>query len=157
MLIKALISLLLVSFACSLSSAVLALSEEAEQGRQYFAVCDACHNPSLDPPLAPPMWAVQQRYQKKSLDKERFIELLVAFVRSPSIEKANFKDAISMHGLMPLISLPEEALRSVATFIAETEFPPPCEHWKKNIARLKAVGNETHAEEDRNRILQFCQ
>lgn len=38
------------------------LSASAQQGKQAFAACNACHNPELDPPLAPPMYGVKKYY-----------------------------------------------------------------------------------------------
>jgi hypothetical protein len=46
-----------------------ALSPEASEGQALYPACHVCHDPTLDPPLGPPMWAVQRRYRNASLDR----------------------------------------------------------------------------------------
>ena len=51
------------------------LSELAVQGEAAFAICQSCHDASLNPPKAPPMYGVQRRYNIATfrlwLDKSR--------------------------------------------------------------------------------------
>ena len=139
-----------------LSLDVNALSPEGERGKQHFAVCDACHNPALDPPLAPPMWGVQRRYKRMAQDKEHFVELVAGFAKAPSEERAIFAKAVKIRGLMPPVPLPDEDLRHVATYIWEEQFPPPCAHWEIGAVQAEKSGDMAHAAKDRRMLERFC-
>lgn len=133
-----------------------AFSPEGASGKEHFTVCHACHNPTLNPPLAPPMWGVQRRYKRMSQSKEQFINSIASFAKAPSQEKAVFKHAIPVLGLMPPVVLPDQALKDVATYIWEEQFPPPCEHWKYGVTRAENAGDMAHAEKDRRMLKRFC-
>lgn len=134
----------------------LALSPEGEAGKKQFAVCSACHNPVLTPPLAPPMWGVQRRYKKLSHGKAQFITLVASYAKAPSEEKAVFSHAVQALGLMPPVTLPESQLRNIASYIWEEQFAPPCVHWKYGAARAQEAGDVAHARKHRRKIERFC-
>lgn len=133
-----------------------ALSPVALEGKQLFSVCNSCHNQAQDPPLGPPMWGVQRRYNRNSLDSEDFINSIVDFVKQPSLDKAIHDQAISQLGLMPPIALPDEQLKKIATYIFEETFPPPCKHWEIAVRRAEARGDQEHAAKDRRQLERFC-
>lgn len=147
---------MLIVIASVLAVNAYALSPEAANGKEQFALCQACHNPALEPPLAPPLWAVQRRYKKMSESKEHFVNSIAGFARAPSQEKAIFKHAIPVLGLMPPAALPDETLRDIATYIWDEQFPPPCEHWKHGVARAEKAGDSPHAKKDRSMLKRFC-
>ena len=146
----------LVVIASVLSVNGYAFSPEAASGKEQFAVCNACHNPELNPPLAPPMWGVQRRYKRMSQSKEHFINSIANFAKEPSEEKAIFKHAIPMLGLMPPVALPDQSLKDIAAYIWEEQFAPPCEHWKHGVTRAENAGDSAHAEKDRRMLKRFC-
>ncbi|MCP3849825.1 MAG: hypothetical protein GY694_06255 [Gammaproteobacteria bacterium] len=131
-------------------------SDSNKEGKEKFVICNACHNPALNPPLAPPMWGIQRRYKRMSVDKEDFINQVSQFAFIPSLEKAVFQEAVNKMGLMPKVELPEDDLKAVATFIWEENFPPPCEHWKIGAENAKTSGDVRHEEKDRRKLKRFC-
>ena len=144
---------------CSMMIAAnsFALSPEAEEGKTLFPACDVCHNPSMDPPLGPPMWGVKRQYQKNTMDEEDFVETMVDFVRAPSEEKVIHKEAFSQLGLMPPMPLPDDLLKKIATYILEEQFPPPCDHWRIAADRARAKGDLEHAAKDLRQLNRFCE
>ena len=147
---------ILIVIASTLSVNGYARSPEAANGKEHFPVCEACHNPALNPPLAPPMWGVQRRYKRMSQSREHFINSIANFVKAPSQEKAIFKHAIPVLGLMPPVVLPDKTLNEIATYIWEEQFQPPCEHWKYGVIRAEKAGDITHAEKDQRMLKKFC-
>jgi hypothetical protein len=139
-----------------LSVNAFALSPDAQEGEKHYASCNSCHNPELTPPLAPPMWGVQRRYTRQTTDKSDFINSIVTFSQSPTANKAIFKHAVEKLGLMPAISLPEQDLRNIATYIFEAQFPPPCTHWQYGVEASMKSGDLEHAEKDRRMLKKFC-
>ena len=150
------ISKLVLICLCLLSVAAYGFSPEGAEGKGKFAVCNACHNPALDPPLAPPMWGVQRRYKGIAQDRDQFINMVAGFAASPTLEKAVFRRAVTLLGLMPAVSLPEADLKEIAAYIWEEEFAPPCAHWENGAARAEQMGDSTHAEKDRVMLEMFC-
>ena len=134
----------------------LAFTPEADAGKEQFAVCNACHNPALEPPLAPPMWGIQRRYKMLAESKDQFIDLVAAFAAAPSQEKAIFTQAVENLGLMPPVALPDEQLRGIAAYIWEEQFAPPCAHWQYGAARAEKAGDIAHAQKDRRMMERFC-
>lgn len=139
-----------------LPMSVAALSPDATEGKQLFVICNSCHNEAQDPPLGPPMWGVQRRYQRNSLDNEDFIESIVSFVKNPTTETAIHDQALSQLGLMPPIVLPDEQLRKIASYLLEEKFPPPCKHWEIAVKRATARGDLAHAAKDSRQLDRFC-
>lgn len=133
-----------------------ALSPEAIEGKTLYPACEVCHNPAMDPPLGPPMWGVQRRYNRNSIDKEDFIESMVNFVKAPSIETAIHDEALGQLGLMPPMPLPDDLLKKIATYIAEEQFPPPCDHWRIAVDRAREKGDMEHAAKDMRQLKRFC-
>ena len=135
----------------------LALSPDAEVGKTLYPACHVCHDPSMKPPLGPPMWGVQRRYLNATIDEEDFVQRMVQFVKAPSREKAVHDEALEQLGLMPPLPLPDEMLKSIARYILEERFPPPCDHWKIAVARANERGDVTHAAKDQSMLDRFCQ
>ncbi|MCP3690397.1 MAG: c-type cytochrome [Gammaproteobacteria bacterium] len=150
------IQLALLLCAIAFSANGNALSPAAETGKQVFATCNACHDQALNPPKGPPMWGVQRRYKKHSPDDEAFVENVVNFVKSPSLERALNSQAVAQLGLMPAMPMPDSMLRNIAAYILEEKFPPPCDHWKIAITRAEEKGDMAHAQKDQNMFKKFC-
>jgi len=133
-----------------------ALSPEASEGQALYPACHVCHDPTLDPPLGPPMWSVQRRYRNLSLDEEDFVERIIAFVKAPSLEQALITPAVERLGLMPALPLPDEMLRKIAAYIWEADFAPPCEHWRNAARWAESTGDAEHAAHDARMLQRFC-
>jgi len=152
--VKVRISLLLVAIFFSATST--ALSPNAKEGKELYAACSVCHDQAMDPPKGPPMWGVQRRYKRHSIDDEAFVNNIVAFVKAPSLKIAIHDEAVKNLGLMPPMPLPDDMLRKIAAYILEEEFPPPCDHWKLAIMRAEEKGDVEHAQKDRKMYKRFC-
>ncbi len=135
-----------------------ALSPLAEEGKIYFSVCNACHNPDLEPPKAAPFFGIQRRYKRAYGSKEAVVQNIKSYVKQPSEEKALMRNAVKNLGLMPPLDLSDEILHKVATYIVEESFAPPCKHWEIAIQRLSQQADQTrHLNKDRRMYHRFCQ
>lgn len=134
------------------------LSASAQEGAKTFEVCNTCHNVALDPPKAPPMFGVSNRYKKSFPDQESFVAAVVDFVGHPSMDKVVMKRPAQKMGLMPPMPLPKEQLTNIANYLYEYPFPPPCEHWKIAVKIAETEGKvDDHIEHDKRKIQRFCQ
>lgn len=138
------------------ASGALALSPEAGEGMEHYPSCHGCHNPELDPPLGPPMFGVQRRYQRAYPTRQLFIENMAAYVRQPVQEKALMKEAVGQLGVMPPLPLPDEMLRKIVSYIYEETFAPPCKHWEIAIRRANEQGDAEHAQKNRRNYDRLC-
>ena len=133
------------------------LSPAALAGKEAYQTCHACHNPALDPPLAPPMFGVQRRYGMAYPDKQEFIRRVAAFVKQPAMDKAIMRRPVQKLGLMPAIDLPEEQITNIATYIYEESFSLPCKHWEIAVKNAEAKGEvDGHIQKDRMKLQRFC-
>ena len=133
-----------------------ALSPVAIEGQSLYPACNVCHNQAMDPPLGPPMWGVQRRYKKGTLDAEDFVKSMVDFVKAPTLENAIHDMAVEQLGLMPAMPLPDDMLKKIATYILEEKFQPPCEHWRIAVKRAEKKGDIEHAKRDQYQLERFC-
>jgi len=133
-----------------------ALSPDAVEGKKLYPTCLACHNQAQEPSMGPPMWGVQRRYKKATDSDEEFIKRMASFVKAPTLESAIHEQALSELGLMPPMPLPDEALKNIATYVLEEQFPPPCDHWRNAIKRAKDKGDLDHAKKDQSQLKRFC-
>lgn len=134
------------------------LSKAAQQGKAQFAVCLSCHNESLNPAKAPPMFGVHNRYKRQHGTEESFVNALVDFVSHPTEEKALMKRAVKKLGLMPALPLGEETLGNIAAYIYETDFDAPCEHWKAVLSSNKNQdGKGQHRRHVETNYANFCE
>jgi len=152
--IRSQVFLLLSTLFFSINS--FALSPEAIEGKSFYPSCHVCHNQKLDPPLGPPMWGVQRRYKNNTIDEEDFIQTMVEFVKAPTLEKAIHDVAVKQLGLMPPLPLPDNMLKSIATYILEEQFSPPCAHWAIGVKHATKKGDLEHAKKDQNMLKRFC-
>ena len=116
------------------------LSELAVQGKAIFPVCQSCHDASLKPPKAPPMYGVQRRYKRQYENQQEFVDAMVKFVGHPTEEKALMQHPIKKLGLMPALPLGDDQLSRIATYIYEEIFEPPCDHWTNAISSERGKG-----------------
>jgi hypothetical protein len=135
---------------------ILALSSEAIEGKKLYPTCHVCHDQTMDPPLGPPMWGVQRRYKRDTIDDEDFVTSMVAFVKKPTLESAKHDMAIEQMGLMPALPLPDTMLKNIAAYILEEKFPPPCAHWAIAVKRAAQKGDVEHAKKDQRMLDRFC-
>lgn len=90
--------------------------------------CLICHtdkNLPHDELIAPPMAAVKRRYTDITENKQAFIEKLVDFTLTPSVEEAVMYGAVRRFNLMPPVVVPEDTLRKIAAFLYETDIQAP--------------------------------
>ena len=133
-----------------------ALSPDAKEGKELYPACNVCHDQAMNPPKGPPMWGIQRRYKKHSLDDEAFVKNIANFVKAPSLDLAIHDQAVKQLGLMPPMPLPDEMLRNIATYILEENFPPPCDHWEIAISRAEKKGDMEHALKDQKMFNRYC-
>lgn len=133
-----------------------ALSPEAIEGKALFPSCDVCHDQSKEPALGPPMWGVQRRYKKDTVDKAEFIQRMTSFVKAPTLETAIHDQATAQLGLMPAMPLPDDFLNKIAAYIFEEQFPPPCDHWRFAVKKATNNGDPGHAAKDQRQLDRFC-
>lgn len=134
-----------------------ALSPEAEAGKTLIGVCEACHAENLDPPKAPPLFALNRRYSKRHVDKEAFVDAIRNFVQKPQAEAALLPRAVEVMGLMPALPLEDDMLNKIAAYLYEEHFPYPCEHWRIGVKMNKEKGDLEHAAKDQRKLDRFCQ
>lgn len=126
----------------------LGLGPDAIEGRSLYPACHVCHDQEADPPLGPPMWGVQRRYQMATIDDQDFVQSMVSFVKAPTLESARHHEAVRQLGLMPPLPLPDEMLRKISIYILEERFPPPCAHWRIAVKRAGERGDAAQARRD---------
>jgi len=118
--------------------------------------CMGCHNAELDPPMGPPMFAVQKRYKMATADRNEFIDQLTAFTLHPSEDESVMINAIELLGVMPEIGAEEADVRKIAAYIHDETFAPPCAHWQASIKAAKARGDMRHAKKDQMMYNRMC-
>ena len=150
------INSLLVLCAALYSTNNYALTPDAIQGKALYPACHVCHDQVTSLPLGPPMWGVQSRYIRNSLDKEGFVKSMTTFVKAPTLKSAIHEEAVDKLGLMPAMPLPDNILNKIATYIFEEKFPPPCEHWKITVENAVIDGDMEHAEKVERQLQRFC-
>ena len=133
-----------------------ALSKTATQGKLNFAICQSCHDDSLNPPKAPPMFGVQRKYKRQHDTQQGFVDAVVKFVTQPTEDAALMKGPIKKLGLMPAMPLGNEMLSPIASYIYEASFEPPCEHWKNAMSSSKGNGSGKHRQHVQKRYDEFC-
>lgn len=133
------------------------LSERAVLGEGKFAVCKACHDDTLNPPQAPPMFGVQRRYKQQFESQQEFVDAIVKFVTLPTESEALMKGPVKKLGLMPGLPLGDDMLSEIATYIYEENFEPPCEHWAQAMLSEKGKGKGKHRQHVQSMYEEFCQ
>jgi cytochrome c553 len=132
-------------------------ADSMEEGKQLLLDnCMACHHAELDPPMGPPMFAVQMRYKRISADREDFIGKLTAFTLHPTSDAAVMQQAVKQLGVMPDIAANETDVRKIAAYIYDETFAPPCTHWQISIKAAKAKGDTQHAGMDQMMYNKWC-
>ena len=133
--------IILASVSLALVTQAVASEKSFMEGKALFQeTCLACHDASLEPAKAPPMFGVQMKYKMATADKESFVNKVSAFVMHPTEDKALLKMPVKMLGVMPDIGAEEDDVRKIAAYIHDETFAPPCNHWKSAAERFKAEG-----------------
>ncbi len=83
----------------------------------YTKHCAFCH--TSEELIAPDMKKIKSIYLKKYPKKQEFISAMLNFVKSPSKEKAIYKEALNKFTLMPKMPFKEEELKGVIDYIYE--------------------------------------
>jgi len=131
--------------------------QEQLEGKQLLQDnCMGCHNAELDPPMGPPMFAVQKRYKMATSDRNDFINQLTVFTLHPSEDRAVMINAVELLGVMPDIGTNESDVRKIAAYIHDTTFAPPCAHWQASIKMARARGDMQHAKKDQMMYNRMC-
>ena len=149
-------SLLLGSPVLSAQEEQTPLSELAVQGQANFTVCQACHDDSLNPPKAPPMYMVQRRYKRQHENQQEFVDAIVKFVSTPTEDAALMKKPVEKLGLMPPLPLADDMLSGIATYIYEESFEPPCEHWAHAMSSGHGKGSGKHRQHVQSMYDELC-
>ncbi len=151
-------NLLLISSALfAFSAPAFAQDKAFLEGKQLFQdTCLACHDASLKPAKAPPMFGVQMKYKMATDNKTAFVEKISAFVMNPSEDKALLKQPVKMLGVMPDIGAEEDDVRKIAAYIHDETFTPPCGHWKHAADKFKAEGKMKLYERHQQKYDAMC-
>lgn len=139
-----------------ISSSSWALTPEAEAGKATIAVCNACHEETLDPAKGPPLFAINKRYSRKHPDKADFIDAVRSFVVNPQAGNSLIPHAIEVMGLMPALPLDRTTLGNIGAYLYEENFPRPCAHWAIGVKNSTAMGDLEHAAQDQRKLDRFC-
>ena len=118
------------------------LTKLAEIGKTKFETfCTACHKHDYtDPMLAPPIIMAQDHYrQMYGSDKEAFVNAVVEWVKAPSQDKTLMPGAIRNFNIMPPFPLPDDDLKSIATYLFEAKLEEP-------------KGFEQHVQQERSQL-----
>jgi len=127
------------------TSATNSESSAVDQGYVLLkGYCYSCHAPnsaSHDQIVAPPMAAVKTRYLMTYPDKATFVAKMSAFMLAPKPEEALMKDAVQRFNLMPAMSIGEEHLEKIITYIYDNEMEEPAwfEQHQKEMHKQKGL------------------
>jgi mono/diheme cytochrome c family protein len=122
-------SVLLLIAACNQNSSDTTLTEEqSNQAKKLLETqCYTCHIPKGGPNerLAPPMFAVKKHYTKHYATQEEFVKAFSAYVTNPDSLKSKMPGALKRFGVMPKMTINEEDLHLIATYVYQNEFKKP--------------------------------
>jgi cytochrome c551/c552 len=133
---------------------LFALSESAKRGKELFPACFTCHNPDLKVSMGPPAWSIQRQYKKALGSSQKIIDAIVAFAKKPSKERVIMKEPFKQLGLMQPLPLPDKMLKDIAHYMVEEKFPPPCNHWKNELAEGRA--DKVHEAQMKRNMKRWC-
>jgi len=85
----------------------------------FYGNCIACHG-ELGKQAAPPLQEVKGYYLLKYPKKEAFVDAMSRWLLAPNEEHALHKEAIAKYKLMPYLAIDKETLRSIATYIYDS-------------------------------------
>jgi len=141
---------LLVSHVC--------LADDFMKGKELVGEqCLSCHDANLDPPVAPPLFGVQNNYMRFAGDKEAFVAKMTAFTMDPKAEGALMTKAVEAMGVMPHLDFVEAEVRLMAAYIYDEHFAPPCNHWLAGMKIAMAKGDMVHYKQDKKRYQNMCE
>ena len=102
-------------------------ADDEAVGREKFKVyCMSCHQFDMGPQMvAPPIFAVKNHYLQVHPEKGDFVRSVKTWVPAPAIEKSLMPGAVKRFNLMPPLTLPEEDLEAIATFLYEANLREP--------------------------------
>ncbi len=97
--------------------------ELAEGFRLIENNCFSCHslNPSVENNIAPTMAAIKTAYLEGNTTYEQFTKDYIAFLNDPSVENSKMPEAIKRFNLMPKMSLSDDQISKIASYIYITE------------------------------------
>ncbi|MCB1755185.1 MAG: hypothetical protein KDJ38_06670 [Gammaproteobacteria bacterium] len=133
------------------------LTEAAKEGEKLISTCTVCHDADRQPPLGPPLFGVKNRYLRMYPDRDSFVAAIREWATEPSESKALMREPLRQFGLMPPMPLPEDMLNNIASFIFETDFPPPCAHWRTLVEEAEKSGRvDRHIQMEKRNLERFC-
>jgi len=150
-------TVLLAGASLLLASNAYASDGSFAEGKKLFQDnCLACHDAQLDPPQAPPMFAVQMKYKMATPGKASFVDKVTSFATHPTKEKAILKKPVKVLGLMPDMGFEESDVRKIAAYLHDETFAPPCNHWKVALRITKEKNDMKHHNKIKQRYNAMC-
>ena len=100
----------------------------------FHGNCTTCHfeNETVS---APSVVAFRARYLSAFAEKKDFVDYMATWVEHPREETSLMHDAIDKHGLMPELAFDIETLRSIASYIYDTDFSKKHEGHKSQLQK----------------------
>jgi len=85
--------------------------------------CNTCHSFEMkgEDRIAPPMFAIKNRYMKVSSSEEEFVERILTWVKNPTVETALMRRAIERFEVMPYLNYEEDIVKEIAEYIYNNE------------------------------------
>jgi len=149
--------ILLMAMSVSWAGSGHAADTDFAAGKKLFQKnCLACHNAELDPPQAPPMFAVQMKYKMATDNKQAFVEKVTSFAIHPSKDKALLKKPVEVLGLMPDMGFEAKDVQLIAAYIHDETFSPPCKHWKVAMRIFQEKGDSKAFRHHKERYDAMC-
>lgn len=102
---------------------VLAFTMQANENSSLLLSgnCITCHF-ETKAVSAPSVVDFKQQYMTAFPIKEDFIKYMSIWVEDPNTESSLMVDSVKKYGLMPKLGFDKETLKSIATYIYETDF-----------------------------------
>ncbi len=90
-------------------------------------VCITCHDPkkSKTDRIAPPLELVKRNYLTQSSNEDEFIQMITAFILTPTEEAAKLHNEVDEFGLMDPLGYSKKEIQSVAMYLYRTELERP--------------------------------
>ena len=87
--------------------------------RLLKSTCFSCHspNPNFTGGVAPTLADIKQTYKSAYQDEDQFYKAIKRFLDHPTQENTILKGAVEQYGLMPQMSLQENQIKSIASYL----------------------------------------
>lgn len=125
------------------ASIPVAEKEQQHPGKKFMKVhCYICHDATTqeNDRVAPPMIAIKRRYMMEGDTKQKFIDNIRSFVKTPTKDKAIMYGAVKKFGVMSKMTYPDAVIEKIADYMYDNELETPAwfeEHYQKNHKKPK--------------------